>query len=80
MLHFLNGKEVGLDQAKQPDVVHVHKKCIEWCVNLLPFGILPRLISYWLIYIFFFFIYVSFYSIPSLPEHNPAVKVKLFGA
>jgi len=39
MLHFLDGKEVDLDQAKQTNAVHVHEKCIEWYVILLPFGI-----------------------------------------
>ncbi|XP_043690519.1 BRCA1-associated RING domain protein 1-like [Telopea speciosissima] len=30
MMHFSNGKEIVADEAAQPNVLHVHKKCIEW--------------------------------------------------
>ncbi|XP_042491747.1 BRCA1-associated RING domain protein 1-like [Macadamia integrifolia] len=30
MIHYSNGKELVADEAAQPNIVHVHKKCIEW--------------------------------------------------
>uniref|UniRef100_A0A5B7AMK6 Putative BRCA1-associated RING domain protein 1 n=1 Tax=Davidia involucrata TaxID=16924 RepID=A0A5B7AMK6_DAVIN len=30
MMHYINGKEAVGDAATHPNVIHVHKKCIEW--------------------------------------------------
>ncbi|XP_020692326.1 BRCA1-associated RING domain protein 1 isoform X1 [Dendrobium catenatum] len=30
MLHYLNGEQIFENQASQPNVLHVHRKCIDW--------------------------------------------------
>lgn len=34
ILHYLNGKQLSRDQASQKNVIHVHRKCIEWAPQI----------------------------------------------
>ncbi|KAI3921166.1 hypothetical protein MKX01_036145 [Papaver californicum] len=38
MLHIASGEEVVGDEASRPDVIHVHRKCIEWAPQVYYVG------------------------------------------
>ncbi|XP_026402588.1 BRCA1-associated RING domain protein 1-like [Papaver somniferum] len=38
MLHIASGEEVVGDEASQPDVIHVHRKCIDWAPQVYYVG------------------------------------------